>query len=118
MTSPWTPTPRERLTDAEKARLFVERGGQCWRCGRKLRPGDMWSDEHVIALENGGTNAWDNRDISCAWCKPIKDGEDHHKAAKSRHVRTKHVVPNSERDKRRGFKGWRKFDGTPVWRAR
>ena len=55
MTSPWTPTPREYLTDQAKARLFVERGGQCWKCTRKLRAGDKWIVEHVLALENGGT---------------------------------------------------------------
>lgn len=116
MTSPWTPTPREYLTDQQKARLFVERGGQCWKCTRKLRPGDKWIVEHVLALENGGTNEWSNLDITCENCLPAKNAEDHGKAAKSRHVRTYHTVPNSQRDKRQGFKGWRKFDGTPVFR--
>lgn len=117
MTSPWEPTPRERLTDQEKARLFVERGGQCFSCTRKVRV-EVWSVEHIIALENGGTNDWDNLSICCTNCKPAKDAADHAKAAKSRHVRTKHVVPNSERDKRRGFRGWRNMRGEPVWKGR
>jgi 5-methylcytosine-specific restriction protein A len=118
MTSPWSPTRRQRLTDQQRAQLFHDRGGQCWRCTKKLRPGDKWIVEHLIALENGGTNEWTNLDISCETCVPGKNAEDHAKAAKSRHARTYHVVPSSERDKRRGFKGWRKFDGTVVWRGR
>jgi 5-methylcytosine-specific restriction endonuclease McrA len=114
--SPWVPTPRLRLSDQDKARLFVERDGCCWKCNRKLRPGDQWSVEHVIALENGGDNAWSNLDVTCAWCKPGKDAADHSKAAGSRHKRTFHVLPSSERDKRRGFAGWRKFNGEPVWK--
>lgn len=88
----------------------------CHRCRRKLRPGDDWIDEHLVALENGGTNDLSNRGITCTWCKPHKDAEDHKKAAKSRHVATAHVVPTKRRDKRRGFKGWRKFNGEVVWK--
>lgn len=118
MSSPWSPTPREYLTDQQKARLFVERGGQCWKCMRKLRPGDVWIVAHLIALENGGTNEWSNLDIECSWCTPGINASDHAKAAKSRHVRTYHTVPSSQRDKRRGFRGWRKFNGEQVWRGR
>lgn len=118
MTSPWTPTPRERLTDQEKARLFVERGCRCWKCLRPLRVGDIWIVAHLIALENGGDNDWNNLDIECNWCTPIVNAADHAKAAKSRHVRTYHVVPNSQKDKRHGFKGWRNMRGEPVWRGR
>ena len=117
MTSPWRPTPRKRLSDQEKAQLFVDRDGRCFDCGRKVRPGERWSIEHIIALENGGTNEMTNLGICCPFCKPGKDAADHGKAAKSRRVRTKHVLPNSER-KRRGFRFWRKFNGALVWRDR
>lgn len=94
---PWRHEPRKPLTDQQKARLFLERGCRCHRCKRKLGPSDTWSDEHIIALENGGTNAWENRDISCSWCKPLKDAEDHKKAAKGRHVATSCIIPRSQR---------------------
>lgn len=116
--NPWTPTPRKTLSDQDRARLFVERGGYCWRCTRRLRAGDIWYVEHLLALENGGTNDWTNLDITCEHCFPGKNAEDHAKAAKSRHVRTYHVVPSSERDKRRGFKGWRRMNGEIRWRDR
>lgn len=108
--------PRSRLTDRQKAKLFLARGGACHACGRKLRPGDKWIVEHMIALENGGSNDWDNLGVTCAWCKPKKDAADHKQAAKTRSVATKHVVPKSER-KRQGFRGWRKFNGEIVWRS-
>lgn len=108
--------PRKYLTDQQKAKLFLERNGCCRECGRRLTPSDKWIVEHVIALENGGTNDWDNLGITCEWCKPKKDAEDHGKAAKSRHVATKHVVPKSERRSRGGFRAWRRFDGSIVWR--
>lgn len=111
----FTTNPRKTLTDQQKAKLFLERHGCCRECGRRLGPADKWIVEHVIALENGGTNDWDNLGITCEWCKPKKDAADHAKAAKTRSVATNHVVPRSER-KRQGFSGWKRFDGSIVWR--
>lgn len=118
MTSPWTPTPRQRLTDQERAQLFVDEHGKCWSCGKQIRAGELWTVEHRLALENGGTNDRSNLAVACANCKKTKDAADHHKAAKSRHVRTKHVLPRSERRVGRGFRFWRKFNGELVWRGR
>lgn len=88
---------RKSLTPQQKARLFLERGGKCHRCGRKLRSGDKWTDEHVIALQNAGTNVWDNRDITCDWCFKPKNAEDAKKAAKGRRVAVQTYVPRRER---------------------
>jgi 5-methylcytosine-specific restriction endonuclease McrA len=88
---------RIRLSGQQTAKLFLERGGRCHRCKRRLGPADDWIVEHMLALENGGKNEWDNYDITCGWCKPKKDTEDHGKAAKSRHVATKHVLPKDLR---------------------
>ena len=65
--------PRKSLTDQQKAKLFLERGGRCHRCKRKLGPADVWIVEHVQALENGGTNDWENLTVTCAWCLPEKN---------------------------------------------
>ncbi len=93
--SPWHHDPRERLTDQKAAKLFLERGGCCHRCKRKLRAGDDWIVEHIIALENGGSNDWTNLAITCDWCKPEKDAEDHSQAGKQRSTATKHVISRS-----------------------
>lgn len=113
--SPFVTNARKPLTEQQKARLFLERGGVCHRCKRKLGSGDKWTDEHVRALQNGGTNDWDNRDITCSWCFVPKNAEDAGIAAKARRVRTKHVVPTGTKRKGRGFRGWRKFNGDLVW---
>jgi len=114
MKTPWHHEPRKFLTEQKAAKLFLERGGRCGQCQRKLMPGDDWIVEHVLALENGGTNDWDNLDITCSWCKPAKDAKDHATAGHIRRAATKHIVPKSMRkksalSKKPGFK----FD----WRA-
>ena len=107
MRSPWHHDPRIRLTDQQIAKLFLERHGCCRECGRKLGPSDSWIVEHVIALENGGTNDWDNLGLTCSWCKPIKDARDHAQAGKQRRTSAKHLVSKSMRKRSK----LRKHDG-------
>jgi 5-methylcytosine-specific restriction protein A len=115
--------PRHYLTDQQRAHLFLDKGGICHKCRRKLRPGDTWVAEHLNALSTGGDNKWGNWDVTCSWCLPKKNADDAKKAAKIRAVATAHVVPVSQRQKRGkplpGTKrsGWkRKMDGT--WERR
>ena len=89
---PWKHTPRVRFTPQQVAKLFLERHGCCRECGRKLGPSDSWIVEHVIALENGGTNDLENLGITCSYCKPIKDARDHAQAGKQRRTATNHLV--------------------------
>ncbi len=91
--------PRIRLTSQKAAKLFLERHGCCRECGRKLGPHDDWISEHIIALENGGTNDWDNLGITGMCCKAVKDAADHGEAAKSRRAATRHVLSKSMRPK-------------------
>lgn len=97
--SPWHHDKRIKLSAQKTAKLFLERGGCCRECGHKFRPGDKrgWIVEHVIALENGGSNEWDNLGITCLLCKPIKDADDHGKAAESRSKAVKHYLPRNMR---------------------
>lgn len=97
--SPWHHEPRAVLSEQKAAKLFLEHGGCCDICKRKLRPGDDWIVEHVLALENGGTNEWANLGITCAWCKPKKDAKDHATAGHLRRSATKHIIPKSMRKK-------------------
>jgi 5-methylcytosine-specific restriction enzyme A len=96
----FTHVPRKALSDRQKARLFEEREGRCHCCDRKLRPGDKWSVEHMIALSRGGTNEWANLALSCAGCKILKDGADAAGSAKAKRLSTKHNVPSPTRDER------------------
>ena len=112
--SPWHHEPRIKLTEQKTAKLFLERGGRCCQCKRKLGPSDDYIVEHKIALENGGDNSWHNLDITgTKCCKARKDAKDHAEAAKSRKAVTRHVVSKSMRQKsglskRQGYKfNWR-----------
>jgi hypothetical protein len=92
--------PRSRLTDQERAKLFLEKGGRCHRCTRKIMHGEKWYDEHVQSLGNAGTNAWENRAVTCVNCFPIKNAEDAKKLAKGRAVAVACIIPPSQRQKR------------------
>lgn len=93
----WSHEPRKRLTDQDRARLFMARDGVCSQCTRKIGLGDDWIVEHDIALECGGNNDWSNLALTCGWCKASKDAADHGQAAKQRRTATAHVVPKSRK---------------------
>ena len=99
MRTPWHHDPRIRLSDQQIAKLFLERNGCCRECGRKLGPADGWIVEHIIALENGGSNDWDNLGITCLQCKPGKYAADHAQAGKQRRTAVKHLLPKNLRKK-------------------
>lgn len=99
MKSPWHHDKRIRLSEQQIAKLFLERHGCCRECGRKLLSGDDWIVEHIIALECGGTNDWDNLGITGLCCKGGKDARDHAQAGKQRRTATKHLVSKSMRRK-------------------
>jgi 5-methylcytosine-specific restriction protein A len=112
--------PRRSLSDQQRAKLFLDRGGKCeGPCGRRLSSKDVWHVDHRIALENGGTNDPPNLQILCAWCHKPKTASDAKLAAKGRAQAVAHVIPTSQRrkkgppipgSKRSKFK--RKMDGT------
>lgn len=104
MANPFQHEPRKHFTPQERAYVFALRGGKCHICKRKLRPGDDWTLEHVIALENGGTNQLENMDVTCEWCEPNKTAEDHSIAGHSRRAFTNHNVPS----RFRRSKSWRR----------
>ena len=96
--------PRSRLTDQQRAKLFLDHGGRCHRCTRKIRTGEKWYDEHVTSLENGGSNDIEtNRALTCCNCFHPKNAEDRAKAAKTRDIATSHIIPRSQRQKKSGF---------------
>jgi hypothetical protein len=91
-----------KRTPQQKTALFLERGGKCEHpsCRRKLRPGDGYYFEHVLALECGGTDDDDNLQIWCHWHKAEKDAKDHGQAGKQRQTATKHFLPGSQKHTR------------------
>lgn len=113
MANSFTHEKRRSMTPQRIARVFQLRGGRCgdpdlgeknWGCGRKLGPSDDYRIEHSVALENGGTDDEANLYISCEWCWPDKDADDHSTAGHGRRMATKHCVPK----RFRAGKGWRR----------
>jgi 5-methylcytosine-specific restriction endonuclease McrA len=100
MSNAFDTTPRQRLTDQQRARLFLDASGQCAVCTRSIRPGEVWHDDHETALMNGGGNEIENRRVICRNCHVPKTTADHAVATKARDVATKHVVPHAMRKKR------------------
>lgn len=95
---------RGSMTPQRVARVFQACGGRCHRCQRKLGPSDDYAIDHVIALENGGTDDDSNLAPICDWCHDTeKTPADHALAGHGRRMATKHVVPKRFKQKR----GWR-----------
>lgn len=103
MTSTFRHHKRGSMTPQRMARIFEAAGGRCHRCNRKLGPADDYDIDHLIALENGGTDDDTNLAPCCDWCHTDKTADDHALAGHGRRMATMHKVP---RRFRRG-RGWR-----------
>jgi 5-methylcytosine-specific restriction enzyme A len=103
MANPFTHERRRSMTQQRRARIFAAHDEQCHRCTRKIRPGDDWDVDHVLALERGGTDDDENLAPICEWCHTEKTADDHATAGHMRRGYTKHNVPGRFRKS----KGWR-----------
>lgn len=75
-----------------RMRVFIEQGGICQICGRKLTTGDRWVCDHRIAACNGGANAESNLDVICNWCdRKVKTPADVAEKAKTYRKRKAHL---------------------------
>lgn len=96
--------PRVRL------RVFDRCSGVCHLSGRKIRPGESWQLDHMVALVNGGEHRESN-------LVPVLT--DPHKAKTKIDVAEKSQIYH-KRLKAVGIKkkkrtiGGRRFDGTPI----
>ena len=104
--------PRVRL------RIFERAGGVCHLSGRRIRPGEEWECEHVLALCNGGEHRESNLAPALVAPHREKTKEDRRIKARNDRIRKRHVgirrkstMPGS---KDSPFK--RKLDGTIVRR--
>lgn len=105
------PMPPQRIS-----RVFLYRKGRCgilqndgtWGdgCGWKFGVKGDYEVDHILALENGGTDDDDveNFQLLCEVCHQEKTGDDHALAGHGRRMATKHTVPKRFRT----GKGWRK----------
>ena len=104
--------PRVRL------RVWERCEGKCHRCGRKIRPGEGWTLEHLKALINGGKNNEANLCLTCDWCLPVKNAVDVAEKSKVYAIRSKHlgIRKRSRFQCARSGPFKQKLDGTTVRR--
>ncbi len=96
--------PRVRL------RVFGRAGGICHLSGRKIRAGDQWDCDHVVALINGGGHRESNLAPALRSEHRKKTALDVAQKSKDYRVRAKHAGIKKPRTITR----WRKFDGSIV----
>ena len=72
---PVQPIARRKLTRVEFAQLMLDQDGRCAACRDKLRA-DLIVDEHLVALDHGGTNDLSNRSLYCTPCARSKTEDD------------------------------------------
>jgi 5-methylcytosine-specific restriction endonuclease McrA len=98
------------IPDRVRVRIFDAKGGLCHRCRRKIRAGERWVLEHVIALinwrkteEQPHGNRESNLDLTCSWCVPEKNAEDQAEKSEVYEIRKKHLLPKETHP---GFRKW------------
>lgn len=100
------------IPDRVRVRVFEKAGGCCTICGRKIRAGERWTLEHVVALINWlktpeapHGNREKNLGVTCCNCLPGKNAADQAEKSAVYHKRRKSLLPKSERRaKGRGFR--------------
>jgi hypothetical protein len=65
---------------------MLDQEGRCADCGERLRA-DGIIDEHLVPLDQGGTNDIDNRALYCTGCAKTKTKRDIAASARGRRVR-------------------------------
>lgn len=125
MTEEWTrravpewigATPDSKVPDHVRQRIFLRCGGMCHIAKRKIRAGERWDLDHIVALRDKGQHRESN-------LAPAP--KDKHRVKTAAEARERAVVDSknashigSRNPKRSGFTSWRKFDGTIVYRDR
>src|ERR1700754_4721633 len=85
-TKPVLPEPRRRLSRIEFAELMLEQNGRCQSCGEKLKA-DQIIDEHLVPLDQLGSNDLENRALFCTGCAREKTQDDWAASLHGRKVR-------------------------------
>lgn len=89
---------RKPLTKLQKAKMFAEHKGLCCICHDPIdavREGGF-IDEHIVALELGGTNDMSNRGPAHIGCARKKTARDHKEAAKGKRIYANRIDAKSD----------------------
>lgn len=102
------PPPHVRL------RIFNRYDGRCYLSKRKIRPGETWHAEHMLALTLGGENR--ERNLAPALVDPhkVKTAKDRRIKKRTDKRRKRHIGIKPKRTITR----WRRFNGDIVYATR
>lgn len=103
-------TPDTKIPKRVRLRVFEAHEGRCHVTNRKIRPGDEWDVDHVLALANGGENRESNLAPILRQAHREKTARDVAQKAKDKRVRAKHLGLHKPKRKI----PYRKADGTIV----
>ncbi len=114
-------TPDTPIPPRVRARVFERHGGICYLSKRKIRAGDLWDCDHIVALVNGGENRERNLAPALRDKHREKTKADVATKAKTARVRARHlgIKPKAKQPLRsRGFDRTlsKKFSGEVVRR--
>jgi 5-methylcytosine-specific restriction endonuclease McrA len=88
-------TKRKRLSPRERLSIWEAHRGHCCLCRRPIDGArEAWIIEHIIALELGGPDTYDNMGPAHKGCADTKTGGksgDHARAAKAKRQKRKHL---------------------------
>lgn len=74
-----------------RLRIFEKHSGVCYLSGRKIRAGEKWEVEHVLALSLGGEHRESNMAPALVAPHKIKTASDRKTKAKNDRVRKRHL---------------------------
>lgn len=84
-------TPDAKVPPRVRLRVFEAHNGTCAETGRKIRPGDDWQLDHIIALANGGQHREKNLQPILTEAHKVKTRKDVAQKKKDSRVRQKHL---------------------------
>ncbi len=100
---------RRSLTALARAKVFLELGGKCARCDRKIARGEPYHIDHVKPLSMGGADEAENFQILHVDCHAGKTRKESKSRAKADRNMKKHAgtVRPRNRIRSRGFGQWK-----------
>lgn len=85
-------TPRRKISDMQRERIFLDNNGRCHLCTRKIRAGEKWDVSHDRPLALLGEDGGDNLKVAHQSCHRVHTAtEDAPRIAKAKRQARKHI---------------------------
>ena len=107
-------TPDAKIPPRVRMRVFLRHEGKCHITGRRIRAGEAWECDHVIALCNGGEHREGNLAPALSEPHRLKTADDVKQKAKVDRLRKRHLGIKPPRS----IRAWRRFGGAIVYAGR